>query len=76
MKATEIRAKAKEEILEELEGCRRELFNLRFQRQSEGIENPSQLRRLRKDIARLQTVLREMELGLRRPAASLPGESK
>ncbi|MBM4043546.1 MAG: 50S ribosomal protein L29 [Planctomycetes bacterium] len=76
MKPSEIRAKAKEEILEELQGCRRELFNLRFQRQSEGIENPSQLRRLRKDIARLQTILREMELGLRRPAASQASEAK
>ncbi|MCP4366060.1 MAG: 50S ribosomal protein L29 [Planctomycetes bacterium] len=63
MKPAEIRAKSREEILEELEGCNRELLNLRIQWQAGEMKNSSQYARTRKDVARMKTVLREMELG-------------
>ncbi len=64
MKASEIREKSHQEILEELEACKRELLNLRFQWQSGELRNSAQYRQIRKDVARLKTVLREAELGI------------
>ncbi len=64
MKASEIREKSHQEMLEELEGCKRELLNFRFQWQAGEISNSAQYNHIRKDIARLKTVLREVELGV------------
>lgn len=64
MKASEIREKSHQEMLEELEGCKRELLNFRFQSQAGEISNSAQYNHIRKDIARLKTVLREVELGV------------
>lgn len=64
MKITELRGKSHKEILDEIEGCKRELFNLRFQWQSGELRNSSQYSKTRKDIARLNTILKEMELGI------------
>ena len=64
MKASEIREKSHQEILEELEACKRELLNLRFQWQAGELRNSAQYRQIRKDVARLKTVLREAELGI------------
>ncbi|MBC8549471.1 MAG: 50S ribosomal protein L29 [Candidatus Brocadiales bacterium] len=64
MKASEIREKSHQEILEELEACKRELLNYRFQWQAGEIRNSAQYKQIRKDVARLKTVLREVELGI------------
>lgn len=64
MKASDIREKTHQEILDELEGCKRELLNYRFQWQAGEIRNSAQYRQIRKDVARLKTVLREVELGI------------
>ncbi len=64
MKASEIREKPYQEILEELEACKRELLNLRFQWQAGEMRNSAQYRQIRKNVARLKTVLREAELGI------------
>lgn len=64
MKASDIREKSHQEILDELEGCKRELLNYRFQWQAGEIRNSAQYRQIRKDVARLKTVLREVELGI------------
>ncbi len=64
MKASEIREKSHQEILEELEACKRELLNLRFQWQAGELRNSAQYRQIRKDVARFKTVLREAELGI------------
>ncbi|MHC4321111.1 MAG: 50S ribosomal protein L29 [Planctomycetota bacterium] len=64
MKASDIREKSHQEILEELEGCKRELLNYRFQWQAGEISNSAQYKQIRKDVARLKTVLREVELGI------------
>ncbi len=64
MKAGEIRNKAKQEILDEIDSCRRELLNIRFQWQAGETRNPAQRKRIKRDIARLETILREMDLGI------------
>ena len=71
MKIAEIRELPSEEIRNELAKKRRALFNLRFQRETEQLERPAELRKLRKDIARLLTTLRLRELdgGVRPEAA-------
>ena len=74
MKASEIRSKSRQEILEELEGCKRELLNLRFQWQVGELRNSAQYRQTRKDIARLKTILREMELGINKNAFQEKGD--
>lgn len=64
MKASDIREKSHQEIIEELEGCKRELLNYRFQWQAGEMRNSAQYKQIRKDVARLKTVLREVELGI------------
>ncbi len=74
MKASEIRNKSSQEILEELEGCKRELLNLRFQWQVGELRNSAQYKQTRKDVARLKTVLREMKLGINKKAFQKEGD--
>ncbi|MBP7401974.1 MAG: 50S ribosomal protein L29 [Clostridia bacterium] len=62
MKPTEIRAKTASELNEELDALKQELFRLRFQHAVNQLENPLQLKQVRRDIARVKTILREREL--------------
>ena len=62
MKAEEIREFDDAEITTRLRELREEQFKLRFQGSMMELENPGTLQRVRKDIARLQTILREREL--------------
>ena len=50
------------ELNAELEKMKKELFNLRFQHVTGQLENPVQMRELKKDIARVKTLIREKEL--------------
>ena len=50
------------ELNTELEKMKKELFNLRFQHVTGQLENPVKMRELKKDIARVKTILREKEL--------------
>ena len=52
------------ELAEKLRESKEELFNLRFQGATGQLENHARLRAVRKDIARIYTVLRERELGI------------
>ncbi|UJS17415.1 MAG: 50S ribosomal protein L29 [Candidatus Jettenia sp.] len=61
MKASEIRSKSRQEILEEIDASRRELLNIKFQWQAGETRNPAQKMSVRKNIARLLTILREMD---------------
>ena len=74
MTAAEIRELPTEEIVRALEEQRRALFNLRFQRETEQLERSAEAGKVRREIARLLTILRERELaegvGGSRPAAS------
>jgi large subunit ribosomal protein L29 len=62
MKASEIRALATQEIRTELETARENLFNLRFQWATAQIRDHNVLTAARRDVARLETVLRERQL--------------
>lgn len=53
-----------EELVERLVEAKQELFNLRFQAATGQLENHGRLRAIRKDIARIYTVMRERELGI------------
>ncbi len=59
MKAEEIRGLSEKEREEKIVDFSQEIFNLRFQLATGKIENPSRLRDLRRDIARLKTIQRE-----------------
>lgn len=62
MYANEIREMTDEQILDAIEDQKESLFNLRFQAASGQLEDPNTLRRTRRDLARLNTVLRERQL--------------
>lgn len=66
MKADEIRGLADAEVTAKIAELEEERFRLRFRSGTEALEEPLRLRSIRKDIARLQTVLRERALGLKR----------
>lgn len=59
MNATEIRELSDDELQAKLVELRAERFNLRFRSATEAIENPMRFRAIRRDIARLETVLRQ-----------------
>jgi len=59
MKAGDVRAKTADELKAELEKLSKETFNLRFQRASGQLENTDRMRAVRRDIARIKTVLAE-----------------
>ncbi|HEU5049623.1 MAG TPA: 50S ribosomal protein L29 [Gemmatimonadales bacterium] len=59
MKANDLKELKDEELTAKLEELRAERFNLRFRSATESIENPMRFRTIRRDIARIQTVLRE-----------------
>ena len=61
MKASELRELSLEELGHKLADLTQELFNLRFQRATDQLENPMRLRNARRDIARIKTVLRERQ---------------
>ena len=61
MKASEFRSLSKEELVKKLKELKSELFNLRFQLAINQLENPMRIKAVRKDIARVQTVLTEKE---------------
>ena len=59
MKATELRAMTVEQLNEKLTELKKELFNLRFQHAINQLENPHKLEEVKRDIARVMTVLNE-----------------
>ena len=62
MKATEIRALSAQDLNKKLADLKTELFNLRFQHAVNQLDNPLRLVEVKKDIARVKTVLKEKEL--------------
>ena len=62
MKASEIRELSTEELETKLKDLKAELFNLRFQLAINQLDNPMRISAVKKDIARVKTVLRENEL--------------
>lgn len=66
MKTSELRDKNMAELTQELQELKSELFKLRFQHATNQLDNPMKLKNVKKDIARVKTVIREMELGIKR----------
>ncbi len=63
MKPAELRDMTIAELREQLENDRQELFNLRFQASSQQLENPRRIREVRKNIARILTILSQRNTG-------------
>jgi len=59
MKAADVRVKTDDELTGELEILGKEIFNLRFQRANGQLENTSRVRQVRRNMARIKTVLGE-----------------
>ena len=59
MKAADVRAKTNDELIEQIDTLGKEVFNLRFQRANGQLENTARVRQVRRDIARIKTILGE-----------------
>jgi large subunit ribosomal protein L29 len=64
MKAHELRVIGRDELLSRIEELRQEIFNLRFRKATQQLDNPLRLRTVRRELARALTVLRETDLGI------------
>ena len=76
MKASEIRDLPLADIQQRLTDTKEELFNLRFQNATGQLDNYKRLTELRKDVARLKTILREHELAQDEAAAAGSGQGR
>ena len=68
MTASEIRQKPADDLRREIAAMEKEIWKIRFQKGSEKAGDPNQIRGIRREVARMQTVLRERELGIERGA--------
>jgi large subunit ribosomal protein L29 len=66
MKAKELRDMSEAELVKKLDDLKDEMFNLRFRHAAGDLDNPMRLREVKRDIARVKTIMREKELGLKR----------
>ncbi len=62
MKPRELREMSGDELQAQLKSLKEQLFRLRFQLATAQLENPMRIRQVKKDIARVHTILREREL--------------
>ncbi|MCL2408460.1 MAG: 50S ribosomal protein L29 [Oscillospiraceae bacterium] len=62
MKATEVRGLSQNELNDRLVGLKKDLFFLRMQHATNQLDNPLRIAQVRKDIARVKTVIRQKEL--------------
>ena len=63
MKISKIREMSSPELKNELSELKSELFKLRFSLATNGLDNPMKIKEVKKDIARVNTILKERELG-------------
>ena len=63
MNASELRDKTPDELRDQLAGLKKEAFNLRFQQATNQLENTARMRQVRRDVARVKTVLNEKAAG-------------
>ena len=57
MKASDVRSKTADELKDQLVDLKKEQFNLHFQRATQQLEKPARVREVRRDIARIKTIL-------------------
>ncbi|MBP1327248.1 large subunit ribosomal protein L29 [Leucobacter exalbidus] len=72
---TELDSYENERLAEELKKAKAELFNLRFQSATGQLESHGRVRQVKRDIARIYTVLRERELGIRVTPVAAPAKA-
>ena len=72
MLAADLREMTDEELGHELTNARQELFRLRFQASTEKLEAPSNLKKLRRDIARIHTIRRQREIAATSDSSATP----
>ena len=65
-----------ERLVDELKKAKEELFNLRFQSATGQLESHGRLRAVKRDIARIYTIIRERELGIRATPVAAPAPAK
>jgi large subunit ribosomal protein L29 len=76
LRPTELDTFEDEKLVDELKKSKEELFNLRFQSATGQLENHGRVRAVKRDIARIYTVLRERELGIRATPAPVVAAPK
>jgi large subunit ribosomal protein L29 len=76
IKASDIKEFDQKEIQQRLVEAEEELANLRFQLASHQLDNTAKVKIARRDVSRLRTVLREMELGIRKPRVQSAPKAK
>lgn len=64
MMANEVRKLSASELEEKLSGLKKDLFFLRMQHATNQLDNPTKIAQVKKDIARVKTVIRQKQLGL------------
>ena len=74
--SNELRGLDDERLVDELRKAKEELFNLRFQSATGQLESHGRIRAVKRDIARLYTVIRERELGIRATPAPVEAPAK
>lgn len=62
MKANEVRKMSGEELQTKLQDLKKDLFNLRLQHATNQLDNPIRIAQVKKDIARVKTIIREQQL--------------
>jgi large subunit ribosomal protein L29 len=70
MKAIDLRDKTPDQLRDELEALKKEAFNLRFRQATGQLENTARIRAVRRDAARVKTILNEKAIEAARGAAS------
>lgn len=73
MKPDEYRQMDDEQLRLSLTEMNKNLFHLRFQSATDRLETPSEIQKAKRDVARIRTIMRERELGLRGQQKSQPG---
>ena len=76
MKAQEIRDLSEKELQNKVADLGQEIFNLRFQLATGKIENPSRLKSLRRDVAKIKTIQKEAKIALPKPVRVASEEKK
>ena len=69
-KAAELRELPDDELFARVDNAKEELFNLRFQQATGQLDNPTRIREVRREVARIATVLREREISTELGATS------
>jgi|MDSW01.2.fsa_nt_gb large subunit ribosomal protein L29 len=65
MKVNEVRGKEDSELVFDLSQLEKELHDMKFRSLVDGIQNPARIRQIRREIARIKTVLNERKMGIR-----------